>query len=223
MSKYEPLTAWLLRFGGDRITLAFAEVEEILGSPLPASSYNHEAHWRGSTAGRPGGAIAAAGWGVERIDQMGRSITVVRHGRAVSRAPASPATPESKPVSAQLANTAARSAAFEQRARAYFSALWGVELRERKVPIGDGHKSFDLVSEDFRIIGDAKDYSDAANASGKRATVLEYVALMKALPAERRFLVFSNRVVPATFLRRFRSVASGVDFYLLADDRHEVL
>jgi hypothetical protein len=46
---------------------------------------------------------------------------------------------------------------------------------------------------------------------------------MKALPAERRFLVFSNRVVPATFLRRFRSVASGVDFYLLADDRHEVL
>jgi hypothetical protein len=59
MTKYAPLTAWLLRFPGDRVTLPFAEVEEILGSPLPASSYNHEAHWRGSTAGRPGGAIAA--------------------------------------------------------------------------------------------------------------------------------------------------------------------
>lgn len=89
MTKYEPLTTWLLSFGGDRVTLPMAQVEQILGASLPPSSHNHEAHWRGSTPGRPGAAIAAAGWGVERVDQMGHTVTLVRRGKPKDRSVAS--------------------------------------------------------------------------------------------------------------------------------------
>jgi hypothetical protein len=85
MTKYAPLTTWLLSFDGDRVTLTFAQIEEMLGSALPASSHIHEAHWRGSTPGRPGAAIAAAGWGVERVDQMGQTVTLTKQGPPTSR------------------------------------------------------------------------------------------------------------------------------------------
>lgn len=105
MTKYDPLTTWLLQFPGDRISLPFAQVEQILGASLPASSYNHEAHWRGSTPGRPGAAIAAAGWGVERIDQMGRSISLIRRGKPppqpVARLPRSAGIAAGTPVVAR--------------------------------------------------------------------------------------------------------------------------
>lgn len=80
MTKYDPLTDWLREFTADRTTLSFAQIEKILGSALPSSSQDYQAHWRSNGPGRPGGAIAAAGWGVEHVDQRGRSITLVRRG-----------------------------------------------------------------------------------------------------------------------------------------------
>jgi hypothetical protein len=72
-------------------------------------------------------------------------------------------------------------------------------------------------------VGDAKSFSDASGASGKRAGIAEYVLFLQAVPAERRFLVFERRVVAEDYLRRFRSISTGVDFYLLSEDGHEQL
>ena len=78
MTKYEPLTHWLREYPADRVTLPFSQVEEIIGSTLPPSSYNHEAHWRSSDGERPGAAIDRAGWRVTRVDQFGKSVSLVR-------------------------------------------------------------------------------------------------------------------------------------------------
>ena len=53
MTKYGPLTDWLRRFDGDHVTLSFAQVAEILGQGLPASSFTHAARWRSTGPGRP--------------------------------------------------------------------------------------------------------------------------------------------------------------------------
>jgi hypothetical protein len=152
MSKYEQLTAWLNRFPDDRVTLPFAEVEQIIGSRLPDSSHRHEPHWRGSTLGRPGGAIAAAGWRVERIDLMDRSISLMRRGGVTvgAQPPQTPPSLASTPDS-PLATSATRPRpssaemrddwqSFQERARRYFSQLWGQQLHARNVAVGEGRK-----------------------------------------------------------------------------------
>ena len=220
MTKYSPLTDFLSAYPDSRITLSFEQVEELIGSSLPASSANYEAHWRGRTPGRPGGAIAEAGWSVARIDQRGREVTLIRSGKPAARSPAPPVVATRTSASAM---TAGGWQSFEERARRYFSGLWGVELRARDVTVGSGRKRFDLVSADQQIVGDAKSFSDARGASGKLSGIAEYVLFLQAVPARRRFLVFERRVVATEFLRRWRGVVTGVDFYLLEGDRHEVL
>jgi hypothetical protein len=38
MAKYDPLESYLTRHGSDEIELGFAELERIIGDPLPASA-----------------------------------------------------------------------------------------------------------------------------------------------------------------------------------------
>lgn len=90
-TKYEPLERWLRQHAGPRVTLTFARVEEIIGAKLPPSGHRWEALWRGTTLGRPGGAIAAAGWRVERIDWPGETVHLLRDGRARPSATPAPA------------------------------------------------------------------------------------------------------------------------------------
>ncbi len=84
MNKYAPLTRWLHEYPENRVTLSFTRVEEIIGASLPASSYDHIAHWRGKGEGRPGGAITAARWTVDILDQSRRSVTLSRSRSARS-------------------------------------------------------------------------------------------------------------------------------------------
>ena len=83
------------------------------------------------------------------------------------------------------------------------------------------HKQFDMVSEDARIIGDAKYYT-AVNGTGlpsaKFATIAEYVWLLEKAPERERFLVFGNdRRVPEWWLNRYGAL-TDVSFYYLSDD-----
>lgn len=217
VTKYGPLTEWLIRHAGERVMLTFAQIEQIIGSDLPNSSRLHLAHWHGRTIGRPGGAIAEAGWAVEHVDQRGESVTLIR-GRAQHQT----AQP-SRSVGASSARKASQWRTFEDRARRYFSELWAVDLRARDVVVGSGRKRFDLVSADQQVVGDAKSFSEAKGASGKLSGIAEYVFFLQAVPARRRFLVFERRGVALEFLRRWRGVVSGVEFYVLEGERHEVL
>jgi hypothetical protein len=219
MTKYEPLTEYLAGYSGARVTLDFTEVERIIDSKLPESSRNYEPHWRGRTPGRPGGAIAAAGWRVECVDWLAGTVTL-RRGRAVISSAMRQVPAVHRPGQAGIGNPWQ---VFEERARRYFSALWNTDLRARDVVVGTGRKRFDLVSADQEIVGDAKSFSDARGASGKLSGIAEYVLFLQAVPARRRFLVFERRLVADEFLRRWRGVIGDVDFYLLEGDRHEVL
>jgi hypothetical protein len=60
--KYRAPWAWLRTLPDDRVPATFAQIEEIIGIPLPESCRQHAAHWssyEGSAAAR---AIHDAGW-----------------------------------------------------------------------------------------------------------------------------------------------------------------
>ena len=45
MGKYDPLRDYLMRCGSDDVLLSFADVEAILGCPLPPSASKYDAWW----------------------------------------------------------------------------------------------------------------------------------------------------------------------------------
>jgi hypothetical protein len=45
MSKYDPLAAYLKQLRQREITLSFAEIEGVIGSPLPSSAHTYNAWW----------------------------------------------------------------------------------------------------------------------------------------------------------------------------------
>jgi hypothetical protein len=60
--KYRALWAWLRDLPGDRVPAMFAQVEEIIGMPLPASCRQHAAHWSSYEGSAVARAIQDAGW-----------------------------------------------------------------------------------------------------------------------------------------------------------------
>ncbi len=48
--KYRALTLYLEKSNFERIKLTFAEIEKIIGSPLPYSARTHRANWANSTS-----------------------------------------------------------------------------------------------------------------------------------------------------------------------------
>jgi hypothetical protein len=212
VNKYDPLTVWLRQFDGDRTTLSFERVEEILGSALPASSRNHEAHWRGTTPGRPGGAIAAAGWGVERVDQMGRSVTLVRRGprRTAGKPPLIAVDlTELEP----LAGSSAEQRKAEQEMLELLGRELGVHLEKRRLVTDTGAwTELDGYSADPPILVEAWAHQSPPKAAQKAKVLTDALKLTWAeatfLPGARKILLFSDEQAAARF-RPGRTTWSG--------------
>ena len=86
LSKYDRLKNWLRECGRPQVTLAFAELEKILGFELPESALKYDSWWANSTTG--GSQIRAwrdAGWRVEEIDRRGRRVVFRRVAGAPMR------------------------------------------------------------------------------------------------------------------------------------------
>lgn len=82
-ARYAALSAHLLDQKDDRTTLGFAQIETILGQPLPASAWAHGAWWSNSPVkGRHNQAWLGAGWKTTGRDMAGQAITFVRQGPA---------------------------------------------------------------------------------------------------------------------------------------------
>ncbi len=72
--KYEPLSRYLEN-AQDIEALSFAEIERILGAPLPASARKHEAWWSNNPRGHVNAqAWLAAGYRTERVDLRGEAV-----------------------------------------------------------------------------------------------------------------------------------------------------
>jgi hypothetical protein len=106
---------------------------------------------------------------------------------------------------------------FEDLARVAMSRHYGTPMGPCSLP--GVRKAFDLVSEDGRIVGDAKYYTLVGGVRlppAKFSTIAEYVWLLSQTSAEHRFLVFGNdRRVPEEWLKRYGRHTSGIDFFFL--------
>lgn len=108
---------------------------------------------------------------------------------------------------------------FEQLARQVMGRHFAVPLVEASVP--GVPKRFDMVSDDFEVVGDAKYYTmvcGKALPSAKFATIAEHVWLLEKTNAKQRFLVFGNDMeVPVRWLKRYGELVSSVMFFFLGD------
>lgn len=99
---------------------------------------------------------------------------------------------------------------------------FGIALAPRTVP--GVRKKFDLVSEDFQIIGDAKFFTLVRGVGlppAKFSVIAEHVWLLEKAKAKHAFLVFGNdRRVPLSWLERYGDLVRGVDFYFLEETGH---
>jgi hypothetical protein len=68
--KYDPLTAYLAAFAGNEVTLTLAEVEQIIGTPLPRSA-GRAAFWSNTREQVTLPPWRAAGWRVRRTHLSG--------------------------------------------------------------------------------------------------------------------------------------------------------
>jgi hypothetical protein len=76
--KYRALWEHLRARRDDEVTLTFAEVERILGFPLPASSRRYVQHWHGYGGSAVARAIADAGWRAKGTDLNAQRVTLYR-------------------------------------------------------------------------------------------------------------------------------------------------
>ena len=205
MGKYSLLGEHLRALGRDRIDMTFEEVERILGFSLPRSARVYRAWWanhEGNAQAKDGWLIA--GYRVEYVDRKRRVVSFVKSEienrpkmgeRCIFRDPKT----------------------FEDCARKVMSRYFGVELMRRKKK--GWPKCFDLVSPDYKIVGDAKYFS---MVRGKRlppakfSNISAYVFYLERIDAERKFLVFGNDIrVPLEWLKRYKDIISKVEFYFI--------
>ncbi len=79
MSKYDPLTEHLKAARADRVPMTFAELEKVLGFPLPPSSRKHRAWWANDPQGHVNAkAWREAGFRAEAVDLADARLEFVR-------------------------------------------------------------------------------------------------------------------------------------------------
>jgi hypothetical protein len=76
--KYDPLRAYLDRLAGPREQLTFAELEAILGGPLPPSAHRCRTWWGNDTSHSQALAWLDCNWQVEHVDFRDQTVTFVR-------------------------------------------------------------------------------------------------------------------------------------------------
>jgi hypothetical protein len=114
---------------------------------------------------------------------------------------------------------------FEDYARRYFSKLWHIDLTPRTVHVGSSVPwTFDLVSPDGLMVGDAKWLKNIAVPAAKWQGIAEYIWLLQKVQAERVFMVFGQDVeVPLRYLKRVRPLTAPVEFYFLDSSGHRAI
>jgi hypothetical protein len=75
---YEPLQQYLEQAPGKQVVLTFADVEALLGTPLPPGAWHTRSWWANVWASSQGYAWVAAGWRVVAVSCEGQTVTFVR-------------------------------------------------------------------------------------------------------------------------------------------------
>ena len=79
MSKYRPLQTYLAHQTRAEAAMAFREIEEVLGFPLPPSARKHQAWWANNVGTHVNArAWRDAGWKTSRVDLASERVVFVR-------------------------------------------------------------------------------------------------------------------------------------------------
>ena len=76
-TKYQPLVDYIAAEAEGAVTLSFAEIETILGFPLPETVQIEAAHWRHSRTAL-GWGLHARGW-TAMLDRLNRCVVFTRN------------------------------------------------------------------------------------------------------------------------------------------------
>lgn len=76
--KYRELWRWLKGQSGERVDLTFAQVEQILGFPLPTSCRVDVAHWYGFDGSAVARAVHDGGWKASAVNLVQETVAFVR-------------------------------------------------------------------------------------------------------------------------------------------------
>jgi len=99
MSKYEPLGRYLADQPGQETPMTFAEVEAVIGAPLPPAAGRYAAWWSNNSSNNVMTRIwLEAGFRTEKVDLGGRKLVFRR------AAPRSPPAPPDAPRPGRRAN-----------------------------------------------------------------------------------------------------------------------
>jgi hypothetical protein len=108
--KYGPMEEWLRHQPKQPFQVTFAEIEELLGEPLPRSSRTYSAHWHSDAGSRPGRAIRNAGFRVRDLNLVeGRLVIEPSGSTSADAEPQDPMLPApetvlAEPVTIELAD-----------------------------------------------------------------------------------------------------------------------
>ena len=191
--------------------LGFGEIEKVLGFELPSSARSHRAWWANETRGSHSHAQygwIAAGFEVGGVDF--RSEQALFERRPLNR----------RGVIKEPSGTVIRRAhEFEDFARKVMEKHFGAVLQSRA--IATIPKTFDFVSADSSIVGDAKYFTLVRGVNlplAKFSVIAEHVWLLEKTGADRKFLVFGNdKRVPLQWLKRYGHQVKDVEFHFLSD------
>ena len=222
MSKYLPLRDYLLRSGKSRITLRFNDIEKILGFSLPHSAYIHRAWWANDsshTHARNG--WLAAGYNVDYVDLDSEIVVFIKkYDVPTSGTDEIEYLLESLESQKGLSHSSKSAREFEKFAKEVMSRYFGVRLEKRRK--SGWPKEFDLVSPDYRIVGDAKYYTMIRGERlppAKFSTISEHVWMLENIDANTKFLVFGNdKRVPLEWLKRYGYLVKTVKFYFIDEN-----
>lgn len=109
MSKYEPLRKFLAALDGNLWHSSFADIEKVLGFPLPDSARKHSSWWSNSEQGSSGSAAwRMAGWRTETVSLRDGEVTFFRGDAARPTVSIPKPSPVSVPVVVESIETRLR-------------------------------------------------------------------------------------------------------------------
>jgi hypothetical protein len=188
----------------DEVTLTFSEIEEMLSFNLPPSARKFKPWWSNDK----GHVQASSGW----LSKGWRTSEVNLTSETVKFTKFKNADNSTNKLNVPLV--------FQELATKILSVHFKTDLRPRKLQ--SFPKLFDLVSEDFLIIGDAKYMSlvkGQFTPPAKFSIIAEHVWFLEKVTAKKRFLVFGNqREVPEEWLKKYGRFVNNVDFYFIDND-----
>ncbi|MBN2489131.1 MAG: hypothetical protein JXA98_08890 [Methanosarcinaceae archaeon] len=216
MGKYLKLGVYLNSSTNNISKLTFAEVENILGFHLPSSARKYPAWWANNGESHTHAVDGWLGFGWRaKVDLNNQAVIFTKKGYVET---------ERKTDEIVSAETSISSSKFEDKARVFMSKYYSKPLFAGKHP--RVHKTFDMLSDDNEIVGDAKFYTMVRGKSlppAKFATIAEHVWLLEKTEAKHKFLIFGNdKRVPEEWLKRYGNLVDGVEFFFWEEKMNSV-